>query len=75
MRRAGPAWAQPIEVRGFGVTGPVLAGPPSLANPHILFSQGGPRRGSYQAAELGMDNERTPTPPLGGTTGSANEIN
>ena len=31
-----PAQAQPIEVRGFGVTGPGLAGPPSLANPHLL---------------------------------------
>ena len=26
---------QPIEVRGFGVTGPGPAGPPSLANPHV----------------------------------------
>ena len=28
-------WGQPIEVRGFGVTGPGPAGPPSLANPHL----------------------------------------
>ena len=31
-----PAQAQPIEVRGFGVTGPGPAGRPSLANPHIF---------------------------------------
>ena len=36
LGRAGPAQAQPIEVRGFGVTGPGPAGPPSLANPHLL---------------------------------------
>ena len=35
LGRAGPAQAQPIEVRGFGVTGPGPAGPPSLANPHV----------------------------------------
>ena len=35
LGRAGPAQAQPIEVRGFGVTGPGPAGPPYLANPHI----------------------------------------
>ena len=29
---------QPIEVRGFGVTGPGPAGPPSLANPHIILT-------------------------------------
>ena len=32
---AGLAQGQPIEVRGFGVTGPGLAGPPYLANPHM----------------------------------------
>ena len=32
---AEPTQAQPIEVRSFGVPGPGLAGPPSLANPHI----------------------------------------
>ena len=36
LGRAGPAQAQPIEVRGFGVTGPGLAGPPYLANPQML---------------------------------------
>ena len=37
LGRAGPAQAQPIEVRGFGVTGPGLAGPPYLANPQVLI--------------------------------------
>ena len=36
---AGPAQAQPIEVRGFGVTGPGPAGPSSLANPQVLLPQ------------------------------------
>ena len=38
LGKAGPAQAQPIEVRGFGVTGPGPAGPPSLANPHMSVS-------------------------------------
>ena len=36
LGRAGPAQAQPIEVRGFGVTGPGPASPPSLATPHMF---------------------------------------
>ena len=35
---AGLAQGQPIEVRGFRVTGPGLAGPPSLANPQFFGS-------------------------------------
>ena len=39
LGRAGPAQAQPIEVKGFGVTGPGPAGPPYLANPQMYLAK------------------------------------
>ena len=54
------AQGQPIEVRGFGVTGPGLAGPPSLANPHLTVVWGLKRRNNvFQISFINLNKHES----------------